>query len=138
MERRLTVGADIAVRFLLVHRNECLCGIQFIIGHVVNLHRDDVAADVERTSHVGESRVVIMVVQCVLCHSCIALVLTVKEALGHCLDAVIRSPDATFCGIIRVTVAGPVHLILGIGVFTRVVCGKGAHGDINIDTWSAG
>ena len=48
-------------------------------------------------------------------------VFTIEEALRNGTHTIIGTAHATFISVVRVTAAGPVHLILGVGETARVV-----------------
>ncbi len=79
-----------------------------------------------------------MLVENSLLNGGIALVFTIEEALRNSIHAVIITTGATFGGIVRVTIAGPVHLILGVGKAAGIVVAEVQHSSVDTHAGSAG
>ena len=137
VERSLTVAAHIVVGFLFVHGNEH-AGIGINVRHNVGLDGDDVAFHREGASDVHESGSFGVLVENALLDGSIALVFTIEEALWNGAHTVIGAACATFFGIVRVAVARPVHLVLGVGEATSVVVAEGQHGRVDAHAGAAG
>ena len=61
----------------------------------------------------------------------------VEEALRHGVHTVEVTADTTLVGVVRVTVARPVHLVFGIGETSRIVVAEVQHGGVDIHARAA-
>ena len=99
---------------------------------------DGVAFNGESAADFSESRCVVVGIKGSLGGGTITLVVAVHEHLRNSIHTIVISSDAAFFSVVRVAAARPIHLILGISEFARIVVAEVEHGGIDADAWSAG